>query len=1110
MNIRKKLMAVILTFAMAVSLMPAMTLSANAVSDVWDGIIDTAWYTSSATLFTIDTAAELAGLASIVNDGTDTFSGDTITLGADIDLSGVYPWTPIGSDSTTHVFAGTFDGGDHSITLQIDTTAVRTAGLFGYISVTGTVENLTVDGSVQDSYSSSGVKAGCIAGQNKGTISNCTANGSVTGTTSGTAWYTCLGGITGYNSGSIEGCTSTGDVTGITTTSSGSESDAYIGGIAGQSLSGIITDCHSTGNVTGTVEAATGNILCFVGGIVGDVLYGTGSTLISQCDSTGQISGSATAESGKACTYVGGLAGISLEHGATIEDSISNCTVSGTASSAGGADAYAYIGGFIGVLGHGSNISGCYSDCVVSGSATASDNGISYSYIGGFAGICDEYDVYHDPYSSSITSCFSTGTVESGVANNPTTQHSYVGGLVGSNNQNCSITDSYSTCSVKSELPDTGNSYSAVGGLVGLNYAGSSIENCYATGSVSGSGATVRTGGFVGINGSSATITDGYFDKQTTGQTTGVGENDNTNSGAVSVTGLATQEMTGTAAESSMSLDFASKWKTQENAAKNWYYPQLRSVSGFDSVALPVAITGFTDLNASVKMQNIKNNSESASVTLPSTVGAIMNALYSVSIPVNHWSSNMVFPAQVGTYTFTPSLDAYTILSDVTLPQITVQVSSSSSHHDSSGTSDSPDTGSGSKIIVNGESKTAGTSKTSTNTDGKTVTTVTVDTDKLNDVLNSKGTGTTVTIPITGSSDVAEGVLAGEMVKNMENKEASLVIQTDSASYTLPASEIDIDAVSKQLGTNVSLSDIAVVIEIAEPSEKTVRVVENAAAAGEYTIVVPAVDFRIFCTYNGATVDANHFKAYVERMIAIPEGVDPEKITTGVIVKPDGTTYHVPTQIVEINGKYYAKINSLTNSTYTVIWHPVEFSDVEKHWAKDAINDMGSRMIVNGDEDGNYNPNNNITRAEFAAIIVRALGLAPETGTSSFSDVKSTSWYCGYVQTAASYGIIEGYSTSTFGPKDRITREQAMAMIARTMKITRLEADLTDSEIDSLLRAYTDGMSASNYAKESIAACLKTGIASGTGKNMIAPRNYVTRAEVAVMVQRLLQKSELI
>ena len=174
----------------------------------------------------------------------------------------------------------------------------------------------------------------------------------------------------------------------------------------------------------------------------------------------------------------------------------------------------------------------------------------------------------------------------------------------------------------------------------------------------------------------------------------------------------------------------------------------------------------------------------------------------------------------------------------------------------------------------------------------------------------------------------------------MENKDAVLEIKTGTVSYTLPASQINIDNVSSQLGSQVALKDIKVSVSIAEPPANTVKIVEDTANKNSYQLVVKPVEFTITCTSGNKTVDVSRFNGYVERTVAIPDGIDPSKITTGIVLNSDGTFSHVPTSIVVINGKYYAKINSLTNSTYSVIYNPVEFADVANHWAKTAINDM--------------------------------------------------------------------------------------------------------------------------------------------------------------------------
>jgi hypothetical protein len=412
-------------------------------------------------------------------------------------------------------------------------------------------------------------------------------------------------------------------------------------------------------------------------------------------------------------------------------------------------------------------------------------------------------------------------------------------------------------------------------------------------------------------------------------------------------------------------------------------------------------------------------------------------------------------------------------------------------------------------VEVNGQKQDAGTASTQT-TGGQSVTTVTVDDTKLNKILDNSGSNPTVTLPVSGGSDVVVGELNGQTVKSMEQKDATLEIKTDTVTYTLPASQINIDDVSSLIGSQVALKDIKVSVKIAEPSADTVKIIESTASKNSYQLVVKPVEFEITCTSGSKTVEVSKFNGYVERTIAIPDGVDPTKITTGIVLNADGTFRHVPTEVVTINGKYYAKINSLTNSTYSVIWNPVEFKDVATHWAKVAVNDMGSRMVVTGTGNGDYDPDRSITRAEFAAVVVRALGLAQGTVQSGFSDISQEDWFNGYADTASDYGLIKGYTTAEYGPDDTITREQAMAILARAMELTGLKVSLTDSEISTLLSGYSDGATVSDYAKKSVAMCIKSGVVTGTSATTLSPKEYVTRAEVAVMVERLLKESGLI
>jgi hypothetical protein len=166
--------------------------------------------------------------------------------------------------------------------------------------------------------------------------------------------------------------------------------------------------------------------------------------------------------------------------------------------------------------------------------------------------------------------------------------------------------------------------------------------------------------------------------------------------------------------------------------------------------------------------------------------------------------------------------------------------------------------------------------------------------------------------------------------------------------------------------------------------------------------------------------------------------------------------------------------------------------------------------VISGTGNGLFQPDREITRAEFAAAVVRALGLKPGQGSNPFADVNASEWYCDWIKTAVQYKLISGYGNGKFGPDDRITRQQAAAMAARAMKLAGLKAGLADGEAGKLLAGFEDSAQTASWAKDSLAACVKTGILAGKSGKLLAPGDEITRAEVAVMLERLLKKSGLI
>ncbi|TXK83999.1 InlB B-repeat-containing protein [Paenibacillus sp. N3.4] len=412
------------------------------------------------------------------------------------------------------------------------------------------------------------------------------------------------------------------------------------------------------------------------------------------------------------------------------------------------------------------------------------------------------------------------------------------------------------------------------------------------------------------------------------------------------------------------------------------------------------------------------------------------------------------------------------------------------------------------RVYVNGKTDEQIAVGTPVKENGKTVLEVNVDNAKLNNRLAHEGDKPVIIVPVMEPFDKVITALTGESVKALENKQAIVELQTPSGSYRLPAAEVAIESLSSKFGKEVKLTDIVVKIEIKKSDFAKVQLLEDVSNEGRFTVVVPPVDFTVTAAYNGETVHLDKFQIYVQREIPLPEGADPNKITTAIVLEQDGTVRHVPTYVTKRDGKAYAVVNSLTNSTYSLIWHPMTFADVELHWAKNAVNDMASRLVLNGVDEKSYRPDAPITRAELAAVIVRALGLSDRGQTAMFNDVKADDWYSGALVKAYEYGIIQGYEDGTFRPLNPITREETMVMMARAMKNVGLKKASGDTA--QALSAFEDRQSVSVWAEQAAASLVTQQLVRGDEAGRLMPLSFISRAETAAIVQRMLIKANLI
>ncbi len=420
-------------------------------------------------------------------------------------------------------------------------------------------------------------------------------------------------------------------------------------------------------------------------------------------------------------------------------------------------------------------------------------------------------------------------------------------------------------------------------------------------------------------------------------------------------------------------------------------------------------------------------------------------------------------------------------------------------------------------VIVNNKEEDAG-KRTESEEDGRTTTTIQVNNivieSKIEEAIqnNPTGVGNKIQVPVIGTNSQQTKVeLTGDIVKKLENNNFIISIKRDSVDYIIPAKEFTISSIAERLGVKEeSLQDIKVEVRINKLDERIIETYNEVAKRNNAEIIFPPVEFEIVAKTTRTdgttqTQSISRFNNYVERVLEIPAGTDPSKITTGVVFNPDGTYSHVPTEVYQKDNKWYARLNSLTNSDYSVIWNPVIVKSVENHWSKDAVNDMASRLIIFNPE--TFAPNKAITRADFAEYIIRALGLYREgsTHTNKFSDVKEEGDRTLAILIASEFGIVSGYPDGTFRPDALITREEAMTMYQRAMKVTKL----VGTDINRY-QSYTDYKQVSNWASPYVKEVLSAHVFNGNTATTISPKTNLTYAEAAQAIKNLLVESKLI
>ncbi len=184
------------------------------------------------------------------------------------------------------------------------------------------------------------------------------------------------------------------------------------------------------------------------------------------------------------------------------------------------------------------------------------------------------------------------------------------------------------------------------------------------------------------------------------------------------------------------------------------------------------------------------------------------------------------------------------------------------------------------------------------------------------------------------------------------------------------------------------------------------------------------------------------------------------------------------------------------------------FSDLAEHEARQAVEALAARGILNGKDGGCFDPDATMTRAEFCAAVVRSLGLTPRE-SGGFSDVPAGRWYAPYVGTAHGYGIVKGVDGGKFAPGGTITRQEAAVMVARAARLCGLDTARNGEQTRNILAQFADYRTAASWAAPSLAFCYDAGLMDQSDLE-IAPNRAILRGEIAEMLYQMLGQARLL
>lgn len=352
---------------------------------------------------------------------------------------------------------------------------------------------------------------------------------------------------------------------------------------------------------------------------------------------------------------------------------------------------------------------------------------------------------------------------------------------------------------------------------------------------------------------------------------------------------------------------------------------------------------------------------------------------------------------------------------------------------------------------------------------------------------------------------VAVNLIALEMASK-QGGDVTFAADYNGTTFELPLKLLNFNELTRMAGGNGVNSFLLIAID--KGANNITSALTTSLNSSNAQVVEGPVNYETFIV-NGATkVPLNDFSGYVSRTFKTYANINESQSSVVWLDTVTGTLSYVPTTFKSEVGGTRATFQRKGNSAYALIRNTSRFTDLGTHWAADTVQMMARKFIVEGRSASKFEPDKAVTRGEFATYIAKGLGLTGDrTAAAKFSDVNKDTVMGAYIGAATAAGIVNGVSASSFKPNDVITRQDMATMMMRAAKVAEVDLTLPKSA-DSYLQDFTDRGKVGAYAKTSVAQAIYLGIINGKSPTTISPTTNATRAEGAVMIQRLLVKAD--